>query len=470
VLGSIIIGVGPNSSQFTDKFLGEIASGPKNNGIIAVGVYTGSQGGKLRGAIQKKAKQLRAMDISINPSISQDATDNMLNDLVELQLKVVRLEPESILLIIDAAVMSNPDYAEVFHLLRATLQQPGKMSALCFMDDPKDPGEGKGALENLKAFTAVSPTTNNYPILDAVFIARTFDSPLANAVGGTNPQMDFLAKSMAQIWQANLYANFNPTFDTQVNLARQAGHPFIGMAVGSIGLATEQKQGFFARFFKSQLDEYQIQSSLIQLTEDLLQNQPEPRTTVQELTLENLAKEQSITVNIIAPLRISDNRFHAVRDGIQKTLRGRHYNIAHTSMIPGNGVPLKVSQQLRGVSGASANPPNGAPQRGYSQSASSQRGYAYNDYPQRESPMGSVSAGSSGYPSTDAPTIVPQQPQQPQQPMGGYPTAPGSAGAPPTNAGQRNQTPQQNQQNQKPKKDKFLGQVCILFGIGPEQI
>jgi hypothetical protein len=54
--------------------------------------------------------------------------------------------------------------------------------------------------------------------------------------------------------------------------------------------------------------------------------------------------------------------------------------------------------------------------------------------------------------------------------MGGYPTAPGSAGAPPTNAGQRNQTPQQNQQNQKPKKDKFLGQVCILFGIGPEQI
>src|SRR6185437_14748973 len=143
----------------------------------AVGVYTGAHGGKLRSAIQKKAKKLRVMDISINPTISQDAMDNMLNDLVELQLNVVRLEPETILLIIDASIMKNPDYAEVFHLLRATLQQPGKMSALCFVDDPNDPGEGRGALENLKAFTAVSPTTNNYPILDAVFVARTFDSP-----------------------------------------------------------------------------------------------------------------------------------------------------------------------------------------------------------------------------------------------------------------------------------------------------
>lgn len=467
MFGSVIMGVGPNSSQFTDKLIRAIARGPKQNGIMAIGVYSGAQGGKVRSAIAKHAKTLRVEDISIVPTIGKEATDHVLQDLVELQLKVVRLEPESILLIVDASFISKPEYAEVFHLLRATLQQPGKMSAVCLLDDPSDPKEGRAALEQLMTFTMVSPTTFNYPILDAVFVVQNTGSPLSVAVGGTNPQMDFLARSLAQIWLANLYVTFNPTFDTQVKVARQSGHTFIGMAIGSGRLSAQQQQGFFARLRGPSLDAYQAQRQLLQLTEDLLQNRPEARTSIKQVNLDAIARNQDITVNVIAPLRISDPRFNEVRDGLQRALRKDGYRVAHTSMIPGQGATAYVDSQAQERATPSAqapntNTPSSPPANDNLEYA--QRSYAPNDYPANDDPESYPQAGYAqrGYGagvSTDAPTITPGN---------------RVSGALPNSSFSEESAPMRGSDNvtlpNKKIEGKFIGQVCILFGIDPEQI
>lgn len=437
MLGSVILGIGSKSSQFTDKLVNEIASGPQNHGIIAAGVYTGPHGEKLRSGIHKSIGRMRAMDISVTPTINPNVADRVLDDLVELQRKVARLEPESVLLIVDATFMNKREYAEVFHLLRVTLQQRGKMSALCFIDDPENDAN---ALATLKSYTVSSPTAHNNPILDAVFVARVIGSPLSNAVGGANPQMELLAKSMAQIWQAHLYYNFNPTFDDQVQLMRQAGHNFIGLAVGSVGLSGQEKPGLVARLFKPALSGHQAQRQLIQLTEDLLQNQPEARTTVQPLDLDLTARTQPITVNLIAPFRTTDPRFDEVRDGVQKALRGDGYKVAHTSLIPGNGSP--VSMQT---------PPQGASYPAYSQP-----GYAPNDYPPGYAPSGYAQPGY-GNISTDAPTISPGK--RVDGALAPRPPAPSTTGG-----------VYSEPSTSRKIQDQFIGQVCIVFGIEPEHV
>jgi hypothetical protein len=467
VPGSVIIGVGSKSSQFTDKLAKEIMmSGLKPPGLIAIGVYTEAHGDPTRKRIHRKADRLHIWDISVLPGSNPEGVNKELDDLVALQRKVVKFEPESVLLVIDAKYMNTPRFAGIFHMLRSTLPQNSKMSALCLIDDPV--GE-RSAVETLQQFTAESPTTHNNPILDAVFIARTFDSPLASAVGGVSPQMDLLAKSMAQIWQANRYTNFNPTFNDQVKLMRQSGFTFIGLAIGSVGLSGDQeKRGFFAQFFQPKLSGSQTQHRLTQLAEDLLQSQPEPRTSVKPLDLDALAREHPITVNAIAPFRSTDPQFEEVRDGLLRALRGRKYNIAHISMIPGNGVPLKAKQQTQANENAStsnATSPNAL--GGYPSGANPQgvqRGYTPGDYQSNNVPPGYAPAGGYGSVSTDAPTITPQSRVSGALPPPPHPASSGGAAA---NA-QRSDGAKQNGQTN--ASDKFIGQVCILFGIDPEQI
>lgn len=469
--GSVIIGVGSKSSQFTDKLAKEIMlSGLKPPGLIAIGVYTEAHGDPTRKRIHRKADRLHIWDISVLPGSNPEGVNKELDDLVALQRQVVKFEPEAVLLVIDAKYVNTPRFAGVFHMLRSTLPQNSKMSALCLIDDPV--GE-RTAVETLQEFTVESPTTHNNPILDAVFIARTFDSPLASAVGGVSPQMDLLAKSMAQIWQANRYTNFNPTFNDQVKLVRQSGFAFIGLAIGSVGLSGDQeKRGFFSQLFQLKLSSYETQHRLTQLTEGLLQNQPEPRTSVQQLDLDAVARQQPITVNVIAPFRTTDPRFEAVRDGLLRALRGHKYNIAHISMIPGNGVPLKAKQQARatdntGTSNATSPsvpsgyyPPGANPQ-------DAQRGDTPNDY-QPGSPRPEyfpIRYAQPGYGDvlTDAPTITPQGGVSGTLPPLPPPSSPGGA----ANAQGGDSANQNSQTN---TADRFIGQVCIVFGINPEQI
>jgi hypothetical protein len=464
------MGVGHQSSQFTEKLIDAIGNGPRSRELIAVAIYDRTAGPEIRRRWHRKIRRLRVLDISVPPTSDPQVRDRVLSDLSTLRERATKFKPETILLVVDAEILNNREYAAVFHHLRVPLVQ-GKISALCFTNDPM---RDASALDLLQAYTGDDALETGKPIFEAAFVVRSTRSPLSDAVGGQDPQNSLLATSMAGLWGAHLYHNYNPTFSEQVKLVRLTGLHFIGLAIGSTGLTMERKPGFFGslQFALHGRSLRRITTELAQnriatLANDLLQNQPYPRTTVQPFdprTVRNLP----VSINVIAPFKKTDSRFNPVRDGVDHILRGLGYQVTRTSMITGRGTA---------ITGKPRQPATASP-------VTTGTAYAANNAPMAYPPAyppHSAPPPLSNYPSTDAPTTPLRYPAS------GAPAMPGAA---PAVASVAPMTPMGNTATDAarnrnaggtsasaaatagagPTKDAFICQVCVLFGIERNQI
>ena len=232
---SVIVALGPLSSQFVEKLAYVIEGGPQGHGLIAVGIYDNSAAGpEIRERISQRFKSSRVDDISVTPSTNDIAANPAFSDILELQRRVQSLLPSFLLLVVDAKFVEHS--LAIFRDLRVVAPQIS-MTALCFsQEDQRDANDHRDrtAFALLDKYTNGEALANGAPILEGVFVVKT-NSPLEIAVGDHDVQTDLLAKSLAGVWSAPLYHNFNPTFGQQIEGLRRAGKAFIGLGVKTFG-------------------------------------------------------------------------------------------------------------------------------------------------------------------------------------------------------------------------------------------
>lgn len=354
---SVIIGVGAQSSQFAKKLVSEIVGGRKQHGLVAVGIYDKDAvaGSKVRRDIHRQTRRMHIKDISVDPSPADQSRDPIATDLVELRERVLQLAPQLVLLIIDADLFARPNYAEVFELMRIRRGQL-KLAVLLFTNGR---AQDDNAYDLLRQYGQDSPLANDRPIVEGSFVVKNA-SPLASTIGGQSKQSDLLATSLAGIWSAPLYGNYNPSFSDQLDLMRDPDrHPdrhFIGLAISTQGLTMERGDGFLRHLFYPILRHTtwfitveQAQEHLVTIIEALFRNQP-PMTTVRQFDSADLSSAP-MTVNLMLPFRRSSQKFRLTRDRVAEELANRGYHILGTSVVNRKGVNLTQSPKFEGRKG-----------------------------------------------------------------------------------------------------------------------
>ena len=346
---AMIIGIGPSSSQFTEKFVTELVRGPRGHGLVAVGIYYNSVAGpKVRRAIKRRTRRLKVDDISVKLSATLKADRPDLKDLVTLKRGMARLSPNSLLMIIDTAFMRDEEYAKLFFNDFKAESVQTVMTAICFADDDQE-GIDQEAYARLDTLTQPDVANNKPPILEAAYVVRNH-SPLAREVGGPDVQYKLLAKSLAGVWSAPLYRRFNPPFEQQARQLRQPVRKFIGMAVKTQGVEMKKPEKFLGRLFypvlrrmANRITTEQAVETITGLTYALIENDPVALTSVAKFGLQEQGVDPHqlpISVNLIVPFHPSNPKFEQISARVQQQLiRSRTITVPAPGSPPGLSAP-----------------------------------------------------------------------------------------------------------------------------------
>jgi hypothetical protein len=353
----MIVGIGPSSSQFTEKFVTELVGcrKPKGHGLAAVGIYDNTDAGpKVRRTIKWRTRRLKVDDISVKrpPTLQSGKPD--LKDLVTLKRAMVKRAPTSLLLIIDTEFMQDEEVARLFfNDFKAEVIQT-VMTAVCFANDDLE-GNDERAYQLLDRLTQPDVANNKPPILEAAYVVRNH-SPLAGEVGGPDVQYQLLAKSLAGVWTAPLYRRFNPPFEQQARQIRESKRKFIGMAVKTQGIEMKKPEKRMGRLFypilrrmTSRITLEQAVDTITELTYALLENDPVALTTVAKFGSQEQGRDPHqlpLSVNLIVPFRPSNPKFEQISSRVQaKLINSRTITVPAPPQPPSPPAPPTPASQ-----------------------------------------------------------------------------------------------------------------------------
>jgi hypothetical protein len=361
---TIIVGLGGLSTQFTEKFVKALVNNRKpEHGIVAVGVYdngNGVAGPKVRKSIKRQRRRLKADDISITPDPNRkfQVSDAKLDDLVTMREHIQEYRPDTLFLITDAEFLRSAEYVDVWRVLKVASVDL-EITVICFSSEIS---EDERAYELLEMNTR-QDSMIKAPMFEGAFVIRS-DSPLDAAFGGTDTQMDLLAKSLAGIYTAPLHRNYNPNFADQVKRLRQGGKAFVSLAVKSQGITMIKPEKGIKRLLYPLLrhstryiSKTFAVDTIENLTRTILNDLPPVTTTIPFNGLGTDIHALAISVNLIVPFRANTSKFDDIANQVEAKLRSPGVTRIQEDII--------AAQPESGAKTRGATPQAGKPDNGY---------------------------------------------------------------------------------------------------------
>jgi hypothetical protein len=326
-----IIGIGPQSSVFTAELASEIAAGPNDHGVIAIGVYDGNT--KSGNRAQRRIRQKRlptivvAQDEHVSPSLRRQ------NDIWQLARQLISKNPDILLCVVDADWLFDckVDLQTLKRSIRGTA-----ITLVCYTGENfrevnrESPGETARSVLRFLFENAV---------IDRVFVIKT-NSPLSKSAPKSQDKL--VAKSLAGILLAPLYESEpqNPSFEQQMKSLDST--KFLALAVGSRGVVM-RTAGFLGailyyslhriRWFAKSDD---VAKCIKYLMDSVMQNAP-AMTTFEPFD-QNTISTLPIRLNVIMPFPLRGQRYNDIIQSVPRQFEKRYNIRGDISYVKGTGI------------------------------------------------------------------------------------------------------------------------------------